>query len=82
MGTENVRRTQKQIPVLIGHDGQHVMARADIFRTPDKVLVQITAPSDRAEGQLLADFLEQAEPIALSFDAIPVQNKREKGVPT
>lgn len=80
---DDVRRTSKQIPVLIGHDQQHVMARADIFRTPYKVLIQITAPTDTntGEGQHLADFLEQAEPIALSFGAIPVQNIREKREP-
>ena len=70
-----LRKLAKKLPVLINHD-DHVMARAEVFRTPDKVLIQIT--SDGEDGQILAEFLEQAAPIALSFVAIPVQNIREK----
>jgi len=73
---DDVRRTSKQIPVMINHH-EHVLASADIFRTPDKVLIQITAPAND-RGNHLADFLEQAEPIAVSFTAIPVQNTTEK----
>lgn len=73
---DDLRQTIRQLPVLIGNDHEHVMAKADIFRSPDKVLIQIT--STGPESQLLAEFLEQAEPIALSFEAIPVRNIREK----
>jgi hypothetical protein len=68
-------KVTKKLPVLIG-EGRHVMATADIYRSPGQVLIQIiqTGP----ESQLLADFLEQAAPIALSFDAIPVRNITEK----
>lgn len=72
---DDVRTTRKSIPVLIGND-THVMASADIYRTPEKVMIQISAGG--IDGQMLAEFLEQAEPIALSFGAIPVQNITEK----
>lgn len=68
-------KVEKKLPVLIG-DSKHVMARADIYRSPDRVLIQII--QDGPDGQLLADFLEQAEPIAVSFTAIPVQNRAER----
>ena len=71
---DDVKRTHRQLPVLIGME--HIMASADIFRTPDKVLIQITANS--SDGQLLAEFLEQAEPIGLSFSPLPVRNITEK----
>jgi hypothetical protein len=71
-----VIRTKRDLPVLIGHHQEHIMAQAEVFRTPEKVLVQITGYGP--EGQLLAELLEQAEPIALYFGAIPVQNIREK----
>jgi hypothetical protein len=64
---------------MIGFNQEHILAQADIYRTPDKVLIQITAVGEN--GQLLAEFLEQAEPIGLSFGPIPVQNiskNREK----
>ena len=74
--SDDLRQTKRHLPVLVGHDFQHVMARVDIQRTPDTVIITIT--SDGVNGQRLAEFLEQAEPIALSFGAIPVRNIREK----
>jgi hypothetical protein len=71
------RITKRAIPVLVGHKFEHVMGRAEIVRKPDgKVLIEIEAAGEA--GKVLADFLEQAEPIAVSFTAIPVQNIREK----
>jgi hypothetical protein len=52
------------------------MAKADIYRATEKVFIEIEA--EGPDSQLLAEFLEQAEPIALYFGAIPVQNNREK----
>lgn len=72
---DNYRNTKRKLPVLLGEQ-QHIMASADIYRTPEKVLVQITCTGQ--ESQLFAEFLEQAEPIALYFGAVPVQNDREK----
>lgn len=72
----DIERIVRQLPVLIGTNHEHVMAKAEIYRRPDGVLIIITANGQ--ESQLLAEFLEQAEPIALSFGAIPVQNIREK----
>lgn len=65
-----------QLPVLIGINHKQVLANADIFRSPDKVLIQITLTG--ADSQLLANFLEQAEPIGLDFGPKPVQNIPEK----
>lgn len=73
---DSIRQTSRQLPVLIGNDHEHVMAKADIYRAPDKILIEIEARGPNS--QLLAEFLEQAEPIALSFGAIPVRNIREK----
>lgn len=69
------RETRRDLPVLIGHNWQHVMAKARVLRTPTSVLIEIA--SEDVDGQLLAEFLEQAEPIALSFVAIPPRNNRE-----
>lgn len=71
-----MKKVSRDIAVVIGKQGEHVMAKADIYRDLNRVLIQIT--SDKPEGQLLVDFLEQAEPIGLSFRVIPVQNIIEK----
>lgn len=76
MSEDNVRHTSKLMPVLIGNNYKHVMGRAKIHRGLDKVLIEIESSGEH--GQLLADYLEQAEPVAVSFTAIPVQNAREK----
>lgn len=65
----------RQMPVLIG-DSNHVMAVAEITREIDKVTIVVRSTGE--QGQLLASFLEQAEPIGLSFIALPIQNVRER----
>ena len=73
---ESVKHSSRPIPVLIGYDYKHVMARAEIFRSSDKVLIQII--SEDGNGKTLAGLLEQDEPVALIFGAVPVRNTREK----
>jgi len=70
------RVTKRTIPVIIGQNVHHVMGRAEIVRKPDgTVSIEIVADGER--GKILAGYLEQAEPIAVSFVAIPVQNIRD-----
>lgn len=76
MDDNSVRNVSRMLPVLIHMNQEHVMARAEIFRSPDKILIQIV--STGTESQLLGEFLEQVEPIALSFGAVPVRNIRQK----
>lgn len=72
---DDVRQISRQLPVSI-FDG-HILAAANIYRKPDTVLIQITV--DGSNGQLLADFLEKIEPIALAFSsANPIRNINEK----
>ncbi len=71
-----MKHMKKDLSVVIGKNSEYVMAKADVYRDLNRVLIQIT--SNEPEGQLLADFLEQAEPIGLSFRVIPVQNIIEK----
>lgn len=73
---EHLRNTRRQLPVFIGEDQKHAMASAEIVREPNEVVITIVGTG--LEGQLLADFLEQAEPIGLTFIPIPVRNIREK----
>ena len=73
---DDSRQTIRKLPVLIGHNYEHIMANAEIVRTSEGTRIDINATGE--EAIYLADFLEQAEPIALSFIAIPVQNTREK----
>jgi len=70
--------TSRSLPVVVGYDYQRVVAKADIFRSPEKVLIQIA--SENKDGQALAELLEQDTPIALSiiFVATPVRNSKEK----
>lgn len=71
------RVTKRTIPVIVGENIHHVMGRAEIVRKPGgEVSIEIVANGER--GKILAGFLEQAEPIAVSFIAIPVQNTRDK----
>ena len=71
-----MKQVKRDLPVSIGKNNEYVMAKAEIYRDLNKVLIQIT--SSEPNGQLLADFLEQAEPIGLYFRAIPVQNIIER----
>ena len=74
---EETRHTERIIPVVIGNDYAHVMAKAVVVRTPTSVTIEITSLPGH-DSQRLAEFLEQAEPIAVSFTAVPVRNIREK----
>jgi hypothetical protein len=71
-----MKQVKRDVSVVIGKNSEYVMAKADIYRDLNRVLIQIV--SNEPDGQLLADFLEQAEPIGLSFRVIPVQNIIEK----
>jgi len=70
---KDIIHTQRQLPVevLVVNRPKLVLATADIYRTPEKVLIQITAKD--ANGQILAEYLEQEGPIGLSFSAVPVR---------
>lgn len=70
------KKTTRAIPIYIAGDKEYTMALVDIFRQSDSVRIQFRL--NGKNNQLLAEFLEQAEPIALTFGAIPVQNTREK----
>ncbi len=74
--------TEKLLPVLIGHDYQHVMAKAVIEQTargtapdgsyiPPKVEITIVAEGDHA--QEIGDFVAANEIVALSFVGVPVR---------
>jgi hypothetical protein len=67
---------ERLLPVLIGHDYEHVMGRAVIDREPNKVIITIT--SEGPDGHILGEFLTAAEPIALSFTGIPVKPRTTK----
>lgn len=82
------RITEKLLPVLVGPDYEHVLGRAWIDQRAEapeegraaEVKITITATGEAA--QLLGDFLAAAEPVALSFVAIPVTphtRQTEKG---
>lgn len=73
---DDVIRALKGLPVLISLSERQVLAKAEVFKAPDRVLIQIVATG--VESEFLAEFLDQAEPIALSFGPSPVQNKIEK----
>lgn len=68
--------TEKDLPVLIGHDYEHVMAKAVITQEPDKVLITIEASGERA--RTLGDFVAANEIIALSFTGVPVRRPGKK----
>lgn len=73
---DDLRHTERKLPVLIGNDYKHLMATAQIVRSPNKVTIEIIAEGEN--GQALAAFLEEVEPIGLKFVAIPVRNILEK----
>lgn len=68
--------TKRLLPVLIGENYEHVMAQASVSQDrPGKVTITIEATGK--DGDILADFLTAAEPIALSFAGIPVQPRKK-----
>lgn len=79
--------TDKKIPVLMGHNQQHVMASAHIEQTaavrspttnqvlePAKVVITIV--SEGSDAQMFGDFVAANEIVALSFGAIPATPER------
>lgn len=70
--------TEKDLPVLIGHNYEHVMGKAVIAQTPDTVTITIVASGERA--RILGDFVAANEIVALSFGGVPVRQtpKKEK----
>lgn len=67
-----MKQLKRDLPVFLGNDSSHTMAKAEIYETSDKVLIQITASGDG--GRYLAEFLEQNIPIGLSFGPIPIRD--------
>jgi hypothetical protein len=67
-----MRALERDLPVFLGSDQSHTMAKAEIYKTSDKVLIQITASGDG--GRYLSEFLEQNIPIGLSFNPIPIRD--------
>jgi hypothetical protein len=67
--------TKKLLPVLIGGDYDHVMAKATIRQTPDSVIIEIVAENTDAYPYAteLTAFLTQAEIVALSFGGVPIR---------
>lgn len=81
--------TEKPIPVLIGSDYKHVMAKATIEQkaavkssTTNQVLeparVIITIVAEGGHAQQLGDFVAANDVVALSFDGVPVQGHHRK----
>lgn len=62
--------THVQIPVLIGHNYEHVMCKAVINVEGDTVTVTMAAKG--SDGRELLEVMNQSEIMALSFVAIPV----------
>lgn len=85
------KTTEKMIPVFIGINRQHVMARASIEQTPQveskddsgrtvvvsPAQVIITIIAEGGHAQLFGDFVAMDEIIGLSFDAVPATPKKE-----
>lgn len=59
------------LPVLLGFDQEHVMAKAYIEADGDNVDIRIK--SSGPAGLALTEFLMGGSPVALSFVAIPVK---------
>ena len=69
------RRTERRLPVLFGDNVQDIVARAVILEEPNQVVVSIVLEGEAAKNY--NGFLTQADPVAVSFIAIPVRNARE-----
>lgn len=81
--------TDKLIPVLIGNDYEHVMAKATIEQkaavrspTTNQILepakVVITIVSEGPSAQELGDFVATGDVVALSFGFVPVRPVRKE----
>lgn len=80
--------TEKLIPVLIGNDYEHVMAKATIEQTAAKhspttnqvlepAKVTITIIAEGPSAQELGDFVAAGDVVALSFGFVPVRPVRK-----
>jgi hypothetical protein len=81
------RMTEKMLPVLLGENYKHVMARASIEQKAaqygrddqgNRVLLQeaevlITISAKGGHAQELGDFVAATEVVALSFSGVPVR---------
>lgn len=67
-------RTVRPLPVLIGHDYEHIMAKAIITEEPNRTSVTVTL--EGKDAAYFAGFLTATEPIALSFVATPTQPRK------
>ena len=70
------REINRYIPVLLGNNYEHIMARADIVEEGDEITVTIKAKGGDALD--LAEVFTSSEPLALSFVAIPVKPHSSK----
>lgn len=81
--------TEKPLPVLIGNDYEHVMAKAKIEQkaavrspTTNQILeparVVITIISEGPSAQELGDYVAAADVVALSFGTVPVRPVRRE----
>lgn len=77
----STKSTEKMIPVFIGINRQHVMAKAAIEQKapfagqPAQVVITIVAEGGHA--QMLGDFVAMDEIVGLSFDAVSATPKKE-----
>lgn len=87
MTASEKRTTEKSLPVIIGADYQHVMARATIEQTAvvygiddnhnrvvkNEAEVVITIVAKGGKAQELGDFVAANEIVALSFGGVPIR---------
>jgi hypothetical protein len=87
----STKSTEKMIPVFIGINRQHVMAKASIEQTAEvtgkddsgktvvvtPARVAITIVAEGGHAQMFGDFVAMDEIIGLSFDAVPATPKKE-----
>lgn len=64
---------QVDIPVLVGDNYEHIMARADVDVDTENTEVTITIKKKGRESLALAEILTTGEIVALSFVAVPVK---------
>lgn len=83
------KTTEKPLPVLIGNDYEHVMAKATIEQkaavrspTTNQILepaeVVITIVAKGPSAQELGDYVAVADVVALSFGVVPVRPVRKE----
>lgn len=65
------KRTTLQVPVLLGQNYEHVMARADIVEEGDEMTITIKAKG--REFVNMQNVVAQIDILAVSFVGIPVK---------